>query len=81
MAIFGPWNVHRCADVWDVERRRKLGEVLRVDTTRGEVVRAHAPLRLEGDEIATYTERFNSIYPIYGGELMPQSFHCYGPAA
>lgn len=66
------------AKVFDVEARRILDRVVLVDTTAGVVVRDEYPLRVVGDEIAQFTERFETIYPIYGGRAKPVLFHCYG---
>ena len=66
------------ASVYDVDKVQKLDCVISVDIDKGEVVRAHQPVRLAGDEIATYTERYSSIHPIYGGARRPVLFHCYG---
>lgn len=69
------------ATVHDVEAKRKLEMIMSVDIGTGEVTVAHQPLRLIGDEVATYTKRYQSIYPIYGGKLAPVLFHCYGRQA
>ncbi|MES2634036.1 MAG: hypothetical protein V4669_13765 [Pseudomonadota bacterium] len=69
------------ASVHDVEALRTLDQVLSVDIDAGCVVRAETPLRCVDDEIATYTEHYRSIYPIYGGQTTPQLFHCYGRQA
>ena len=69
------------ATVYEVEALRKLDQVMSVDIDSGEVMRYEVPLRLIGDEVATYTERYRSIYPIYGGKPTPQLFHCYGRQA
>ncbi len=77
------FNSSNClgATVYDVETMQKLGQVMSVDIDRAEVVRLHEPIRVVGDEIATYTERYRAIHPIYGGNLWPQLFHCYGRQA
>ncbi|MDN8612786.1 hypothetical protein [Variovorax ginsengisoli] len=76
--IYDPSNAGGAA-VYDVETKEQLREVLWVDTELGEVVRAEQPLRVTvGDEFATYTTRFATIYPIRGGGLRPVLFHCYG---
>lgn len=69
------------ATVYDVEAKRKLDMVMSVDIDSGEVAVCHQPVRAVGDEIATYTERYQSIHPIYGGERTPVLFHCYGRQA
>jgi hypothetical protein len=66
------------ATVYEVETKRKLTHVMSVDADAGEVVVAHQPFRVVGDEVATYTERYRAIHPIYGESLWPVLFHCYG---
>lgn len=69
----------RSATVHEVEARRRIDHVLRVDTEAGEVVRVHQPARPNHrGEIDTYTERFRSIYPIFADSPTPLLFHCYG---
>jgi hypothetical protein len=68
----------RGAAVYDVESKEQLRHVLWIDTELGEVVRAEQPVRVVGDEIATFTEKFATIYPIRGGGRRPVLFHCYG---
>lgn len=79
--IFNASNCAPGASVYDVDAKAKLDHVLEVDAATGEVVRAHMPLRLVGNEIATYTERYQTIHPIYGDQPTPQLFHCYGRQA
>lgn len=74
---------HNCmpgSRVDDVEARRELRQVMSIDTYGGEVVCAHQPLRLnaDGDEVETYTVKFDTIHPIRGMERLPVLFHCYG---
>ena len=60
--------------------RDSLKHVLSVDTGTGEVECAHLPLEVSADgTIATYRVRFRAIHPIFGGNVLPQAFHCYGP--
>lgn len=75
--IYDPSNA-RGAHVYDVESGKQLTHVLWVDTEAGEVVRAHQPYRVVGGHVATYSEKFTTIYPIHGNERMVQLFHCYG---
>lgn len=69
------------ATVYEVESMGKLDRVLSVDTETSEVVRCHDPIRVQGDEIVTYTERFDAIHPIHGVARQPVLFHCYGRQA
>jgi hypothetical protein len=73
------YNGHNAvgATVYDVNTKAKLWQVVSVDTDKGEVVRHHEPIRVEGNEIATYTERYRSIHAIRGHEPRPVLFHCY----
>lgn len=66
--------------VTDVESRRRLDNVMTVDTSTGEVVRCCVPVRTNaaGDGVETYTERYRSIHAICGREHLPVLFHCYG---
>jgi hypothetical protein len=75
--IFTGRNTHN-AKVYDVDTKQELRAVMAVDIDAGTVERAHQPWRLVGDEVATYTERYRTIHPIYGGKDDPQLFHCYG---
>lgn len=77
------WTVDNAAGakVFDVDAKQELGDVMSVDTAKGEVVRACRPLRVEGEQIATFTQRFRSIYPIFSSGRRPELFHCYGLAA
>ncbi|MDQ0082927.1 hypothetical protein J2W35_003286 [Variovorax boronicumulans] len=75
--IYDPSNAAG-SRVYDVERNEQLHHVLMIDTELGEVVRAEQPLRVIGDEVASYTQKFTTIYPIRGGSLRPVLFHCYG---
>jgi hypothetical protein len=76
--LFHAGNCDRRALVYDVDTVRRVDYVMSVDTDAGEVVRAHYPLRLVGDEVSTYTERYRTVHPIFGGQPFPQLFHCYG---
>lgn len=69
------------ADVWDVDDKIKMTYVMSVDTDAMTVTCAQRPLRVAGDEIATYQIRYRSIYAIYGGNYQPCLFHCYGRIA
>jgi len=69
------------ASVYDVDTRQKLAQVMSVDIDAGEVVCAHDPIRLVGDEVDTFKVKYRSVYPIYGGKPWPQLFHCYGRQA
>jgi hypothetical protein len=75
--IYDPSNA-RGAAVYDVEANEQLFKVLWIDTELGEVVRHEHPLRVVGDELVTYTTKFETIYPIRGSERRPVLFHCYG---
>lgn len=66
------------AMVYDVGTKQELTHVMSVDIDAGEVSIAHQPLRTVGDEVATYTQRYAAIHPIYGGSRAPVLFHCYG---
>ncbi|MDM0041870.1 hypothetical protein QTI05_22710 [Variovorax sp. J22R193] len=75
--IYDPSNASGAA-VYDVETKERLSHVLWIDTELGEVVRAEQPVRVVGDEFATHTTKFTTIYPIRGGGWSIQLFHCYG---
>ena len=75
--LFDPFNA-RGAQVFDVEAERLLTRTFSVNTSTGEVVRFHEPLRVEGGEVASFTERYTTIHPIWAGQERPQLFHCYG---
>jgi len=68
------------AEVWDVEASRKLEKVAMVVVEDGNsaVVCLEDPPRLHSYGIAVRSERFQTIYPIYGGGAKPVLFHCYG---
>jgi len=68
------------ATVYEVEPVRRLESVVSVDIEAGEVVMHRIPLRLNaaGDAVESYSERFRSIYPIFGNDVTPCLFHCYG---
>ena len=66
------------ADVYDVDTKEKLGEVLYIDTDAMTVTRTEIPLRTVGDSLVTYDMQFRSIYAIQGLEQRPCLFHCYG---
>jgi len=73
----------RGATVYDVDTLEKIGRVREVDTETGEVVCHHEPIRVNhrGDDVETFTIRFTSIHPIFGGGQVPCLFHCYGRQA
>lgn len=78
---FYDWSSAPGATVYEVETNRKLDRAVSVDTTAGVVVRHEYPLRIEIGEVASFTERYESIHPIYGGRALPMLFHCYGRKA
>jgi len=52
---------------------------VRIDTETGEVFRVTQPPRPDHEgNVATFTERYRSITPIFGGDIRPCLFHCYG---
>ena len=76
--IYSPENT-RSATVHDIETKRKIGQVMLIDTGLNEVVVGLTPFRLNHlGEIETETIKFRSIYPLFGGGLYPVAFHCYG---
>lgn len=74
---FDAHNTDR-ASVYDLDTGQKLTQVASIDTSTGEVVCFETPLRTAGYEVATYTLRYTTIYPIFGGSPWPVLFHCYG---
>jgi hypothetical protein len=66
------------ASVYDVETKERLDHVMSIDTDAGEVLRAEHPARVVGGQLATFTQKFTTIYPIRGGGARPVLFHCYG---
>ena len=66
------------AEVYDVDTKEKLGEVLYIDTDAMTVTRYEMPLRVIGESLVTYDMQFRSIYAIQGLEQRPCLFHCYG---
>lgn len=65
--------------VVDVEARQQLRQVLEVNTKAGWVKVAHDPVRSDAQgRVIGERIRFRSIYPIWGLELRPCLFHCYG---
>ena len=66
------------AEVYDVDTKEKLGEVLYIDTDAMTVTRCEMPLRVIGESLVTYDMQFRSIYAIQGLEKLPCLFHCYG---
>lgn len=81
MSYFDPSNCEQGTLVYEVETKRRLDNVLAVDTTAGLVVRAEKPFRVVGGEVATCTERYSTIHAIYASGLRPTLFHCYGRKA
>lgn len=73
-------NSARGASVFDVDSKEKIDHVMEVDTCSGELLCVSMPLRVNasGDGVETRTVKFRSIYPIYGGNIFPGLFHCYG---
>lgn len=63
-----------------VDERKRLIEVISVDTDTNTVTCYHVPLIIaaDGETAAVYTLRYRSIYPIFGGHPYPCLFHCYG---
>lgn len=70
----------RGARVYDVATKEEMRQVMSIDTEAGEVKCASQPISLNGagDEVETYTVKFDTIHPIRGMEPMPVLFHCYG---
>ena len=66
------------AEVYDVDTKEKLREVMSIDTDAMTVTRFETPLRIVGDSLVTYDMQFRSIYAIQGLEQRPCLFHCYG---
>lgn len=66
------------ATVYDVDTCEKIGQVISIDTQAGEVLCAYFPIRVVDDRVDTYTIRYRTIYPIFGGSPWPGLFHCYG---
>lgn len=77
MSYFTPDNAMG-AHVYEVVTSRRIDHVLAVDTQAGVVVRARQPIRMVGDQLDSYIERYETIHPIYGGGVKPMLFHCYG---
>lgn len=69
------------ASVWDIDTKSELRQVMSINTQTGEVVCAEMPLRVSANEVATFTVRYRTISPIYGGMPKPCLFHCYGKEA
>lgn len=68
----------RGGSVFDVDTKQKIGYVRSIDTENGEIVCMHQPIRIKDGEVETFSIRYESIYPIYGGSSCPCLFHCYG---
>ena len=79
--IYGPHNVARGTTVVDVEALEIFPLVESVDMRTNELTCFEQPLRVVGDDVARYSLRFRSIYPIFGGSPVPVLFHCYGRLA
>lgn len=61
--------------VFDVDRMEQLEMVMSIDTETGNVECYRKPFNVFNP---TYTIKFRSIYPIFGGRWRPGLFHCYG---
>ena len=67
------------AQVYDVDTKEKIGQVLAVNDTAGWVQVVEQPVRANAHgHIASRRIRFASIYAIKGREHWPVLFHCYG---
>ena len=72
---FNHTNCQPGTSVVDVDKRETLKMVMTINTETGEVECYHQPFDVF---CQTYTIKFRSIYPIYGGSPVPGMFHCYG---
>jgi len=78
MTIYTAHNAAGCT-VHDVDTLVRIDCVLTIDTIKGVVTQSVQPTQLDHTgEIASYETRYRSIYPIFGGQIKPLMFHCYG---
>ena len=78
MTMFTPGNVMPKTSVYDAETGQQFKTVSLVNTDANEIVCFDQPLRVVGEEVATYTVRYEAIHAIYGGYPVPCLFICYG---
>lgn len=77
--IYSVHNTFR-ARVYDVDTKQELKQVMQVDDAAKTVLVAHDPIRINaaGDGVETFEISYRAVHPIFGGNTLPQLFHCYG---
>jgi hypothetical protein len=78
MTMFAPGDVMPKTSVYDADTGQQFKMVGLVNTDACEIVCFDQPFRVVGEEVATYTVRYEAIHAIYGGYPVPCLFICYG---
>lgn len=79
MTVYNSRNVAPGTNVYEVETKQKILQVLSIDTDRNVVECAHDPLEvIASGDIATFEIKFRAIHAIRGTNALPGLFHCYG---